>query len=198
MIHGDLYIPWPILINAKFLAKVSQQRQHYTLNSQNSYQRNIKLFWSFGFFCFGLGLHLDFRLQRRCLKRKFFIHFHKTFYWSSPDSRSRLLKASKRKFEQTAIGCANRPLERHGRSKANNWKRNHPTIEYLDTGLLVPGAFKLDHLQPFNSFTFILGSQFLLPQRANNGSWENFPFPIWIRLRGFSAWGIQTGPLAAL
>ena len=39
-------------------------------------------------------------------------------------------------------------------------------------------GFKLDHLQPFESilshkifnfFTFILGGQFLLPQRANNG-----------------------------
>ena len=47
-----------------------------------------------------------------------------------------------------------------------------------DKGVSVPGAFKLDHLQPFkpilfwnfsNFFTFILGSQFLLPQRANNG-----------------------------
>ena len=41
----------------------------------------------------------------------------------------------------------------------------------------MPGAFKLDHLQPiepilfhriFNFFSFILGGQFLLPQRANN------------------------------
>ena len=40
--------------------------------------------------------------------------------------------------------------------------------------LLVPGAFKLDHLQHFkpilfqkfyNFFTYILGGQFLLPQR---------------------------------
>ena len=47
----------------------------------------------------------------------------------------------------------------------------------------VPGAFKLEHLQPVepilfwnfsNFFTFILGSQFLLPQNANNGSWENY------------------------
>ena len=45
----------------------------------------------------------------------------------------------------------------------------------------MPGAFKLDHLQPFkpilfwkifNFFTFILGSPFLLPQRANNGKRE--------------------------
>ena len=34
--------------------------------------------------------------------------------------------------------------------------------------------FLLEHL---NFFTFILEGQFLLPQRANNGSWENFPFP---------------------
>ena len=44
-------------------------------------------------------------------------------------------------------------------------------------GFWVPGIFKLDHLQSFkpilirwfsNFFTFILGSQFLLPQWANN------------------------------
>ena len=43
----------------------------------------------------------------------------------------------------------------------------------------MPGAFKLDHLQPFkpilfrnfsNFFTFMLGSPFLLPQRVNNGT----------------------------
>ena len=42
----------------------------------------------------------------------------------------------------------------------------------------MPGTFKLDHLQPIepflfqkiiNFFTFILGGQFLLPQRANYG-----------------------------
>ena len=47
-----------------------------------------------------------------------------------------------------------------------------------DRGFSVPGAFKLDHLHPFKPllfwkfskfFTFILGGQFLLPQRANNG-----------------------------
>ena len=45
-----------------------------------------------------------------------------------------------------------------------------------DRGVLVLGTFKLDHLHPFklflfwkfsNFFTFILGGQFLLPQRAN-------------------------------
>ena len=42
----------------------------------------------------------------------------------------------------------------------------------------MPGAFKLDHMQLiepilcwkiFNFLAFILGGQFLLPQRANNG-----------------------------
>ena len=48
-------------------------------------------------------------------------------------------------------------------------------------GVSVPVAIKLEHLQPFKPilfwkisyfFTFILGSQFLLPQRANNGKRE--------------------------
>ena len=74
-------------------------------------------------------------------------------------------------------------------------------------GVWVSGAFKLDHLQPFkpilfwnfsNFFTFILGSPFLLPQRANNGKGKFLQLPIWMRQRGFSAWGIQTGPFAAL
>ena len=47
-----------------------------------------------------------------------------------------------------------------------------------DRGAWAPGAFKLDHLQSYEPilfqeififFTFILGGQFLLPQRANNG-----------------------------
>ena len=62
----------------------------------------------------------------------------------------------------------------------------------------MPGAFKLDHLQPFkpilfweifNFFTFILGSQFLLPQRANYGSWENFPSPNMDKTEGFQCLG---------
>ena len=67
-----------------------------------------------------------------------------------------------------------------------------------DTRDSVPGALKLDHLQPFkpilfwnfsNFFTFILGSQFWLPQRANNGSWENFPFPNMDWTEGFQCLG---------
>ena len=42
-----------------------------------------------------------------------------------------------------------------------------------------------------NFFTFILGSPFLLPQRANNGKGEFSQLQIWMRLRGLSAWGIQ-------
>ena len=56
----------------------------------------------------------------------------------------------------------------------------------------------LDHLQPIkpilflnfsNFFTFILGSQFLLPQRANYGSWENFPSPNMDKTEGFQCLG---------
>ena len=59
-----------------------------------------------------------------------------------------------------------------------------------DTGFWVPGAFKLDHLKPFkpilftkfsNFSTFILGGQFLLPQRerrAENGKMA-FSQPEW-------------------
>ena len=72
--------------------------------------------------------------------------------------------------------------------------------------LWVPGAFKLDHLHPvkpilfskfYNFFTFILGGQFLLPQRANNEKREFSQLQKWTRQRGLSAWGIQTGPFAA-
>ena len=75
-----------------------------------------------------------------------------------------------------------------------------------DKGFSVPGAFKLDHLQPIepillqkisNFFIFILGSQFLLPQRANNGKWEFIQPQNWMRQRVSSAWGIQTRPFAA-
>ena len=75
-----------------------------------------------------------------------------------------------------------------------------------DRGFSVPGTFKLDHLHPSkplllqkisNFFTFILGGQFLLPQRANNGRGEFIQLQNWMRQWVFSAWGIQTGPFAA-
>ena len=58
----------------------------------------------------------------------------------------------------------------------------------------MPGAFKLDHLQPteplflpnfHNFFTFILGGQFLLPQRANKGKRENHTTPKLDETKGF-------------
>ena len=62
--------------------------------------------------------------------------------------------------------------------RANIGKRESPNFRRdLDSGFPVPGALKLDHLQPikpllfpnfYNFFTFILGGQFLLSQRANN------------------------------
>ena len=75
-----------------------------------------------------------------------------------------------------------------------------------ETSVWVPGAIKLDHLQQINPtllqkfskiFTFILGGQFLLPQRGAGWKWENGNLPTWVRQRFFSAWGIQTGPFAA-
>ena len=66
-----------------------------------------------------------------------------------------------------------------------------------------PLAYEPDHLQPFklillsNFFkvsSFILGGQFLLPQRANNEKREFSQLQKWLRIRGFCAWGIQTGP----
>merc|ERR1711978_593562 len=46
-------------------------------------------------------------------------------------------------------------------------------------------------------FTFILGGQFLLPQRANNGKREFFQLQNRMRQGVFSDWGIQTGSFAA-
>ena len=71
----------------------------------------------------------------------------------------------------------------------------------------MPGAFKLEHLHSFkpflfgkffNFFTFILESQFLLPQRANNDKREIFQPKKWMTQRVFNAWGNQTGPSASL
>ena len=78
-------------------------------------------------------------------------------------------------------------------------KGNSPNSQYGgDWGVSVPGAFKLDHLQPFkpilswnfsNFFTFILGSQFLLPQRANNGKREILPTSNMDETEGFQCLG---------
>ena len=59
-----------------------------------------------------------------------------------------------------------------------------------ETRISVLLAFKLDHLQPVkllfshkisNFFTFILGSQFLLPQREKGWKCENGILPTWLR-----------------
>ena len=68
----------------------------------------------------------------------------------------------------------------------------------------VPGAFKSDYLQPFKPICFkkfficlifIIGGQFLLPQLANN---EKRGISKMQRRMRHKAWGIQTGPFAAL
>ena len=83
---------------------------------------------------------------------------------------------------------------------------NSPNSQYgWDKGISLPGAFKRDHLQPvkqilfpkfYNFFTFILEGQFLLTQEANTEKGKFSLLPIWMRLRGFCAWGIQSGPFA--
>ena len=59
---------------------------------------------------------------------------------------------------------------------ATSWERWIDSINEWGSGDWEPGAFKLDHLQLFKAilfwkflicFMFILGGQFLLPQRAN-------------------------------
>ena len=71
----------------------------------------------------------------------------------------------------------------------------------------MPGPFNLDHLQSlkpllfpnfYTFFTFILGGQFLLPQRANIGKRAISQLQNWMRQRVSSAWGSQTRPFAAL
>ena len=71
----------------------------------------------------------------------------------------------------------------------------------------MPGAFKLHHLQPFEPilfwkfssfFTFILGSHSLLPQTANYGSWENFPFPNMDETEGFQRMGQSNWTISSL
>ena len=75
-----------------------------------------------------------------------------------------------------------------------------------ETYVSVPGVFKLDHLQPFKHiffkqfseiFTFILGGQFLLPQKPNSEKREISQLQKEMRQGVFSAWGIQMGSFAA-
>ena len=80
-------------------------------------------------------------------------------------------------------------------------KGNSPNSRnWVIRGVSVPGAFKLDHLQPikpilfpkcYNFFTFMLGGQFLLPQRGEGWKRENGFLTTWVWHRSLSAWGIQ-------
>ena len=75
------------------------------------------------------------------------------------------------------------------------------TLKEMDErGISVPGAFKLDNLQPFkpilllkfsSSFTFILGSPFLLPQRANYEKREILPTSNMDETEGVQCLGIS-------
>ena len=53
-------------------------------------------------------------------------------------------------------------------------------------------------LEFFKMFHLYTGGQFLLPQRANTQKRDIFQFQKWMMQRVLSAWGIQTGPFAAL
>ena len=74
---------------------------------------------------------------------------------------------------------ANSYYPREGKTENGKIEFSQPESE---SGISVPGAFKLDHLQPvepilfckFSNFcTFILEGQFLLPQRGEDSKWEN-------------------------
>ena len=72
----------------------------------------------------------------------------------------------------------------------------------------MPGAFKLDHWQPVkliwsqnisNFLPFILVSPILItPERGRLKMGKKEIIRQLMRHRGFSAWGIQTGPFAAI
>ena len=77
--------------------------------------------------------------------------------------------------------------------KAENEKRVFTTRNGWDTGVSVPGAFKLGHVQPFkpillrnfsNFFSFILGGQLLLPQREEDWKRKRGIHQEWMRDRG--------------
>ena len=100
------------------------------------------------------------------------------------------------RFETPFIAILQESAKGKSHNSRNGWHR----------GVLVSGALKLDHMQLIKSLllpyfckfsTFILGTHFLLPQRANNGKREFFQLQNWMRQRVSSVWGIQTGPFAA-
>ena len=79
------------------------------------------------------------------------------------------------------------------------WRKgNSPNSKIgWDRGVWVPGAVKLDHLQPFKPILFWKFHHFLFScPRAHflysPGNWENGILPTWVRHKGLSARGIQT------
>ena len=86
-------------------------------------------------------------------------------------------------------------------------KGNYPNSRNgLDRWVSVPAAFKLDHLHPikpilfakfYNFFTFILEAISYYPRGLIMRKREFTQLQKWTEQRGFSAWGIQTGPFAA-
>ena len=86
-------------------------------------------------------------------------------------------------------------------------ENSHNPRKEWESGFSVLGAFKLDHLHPFkpllfwkisNFFTFVLGGQFLLPQRANKGKRGFSQLQKRMRQWVYGALGLHAGPFAAL
>ena len=118
-----------------------------------------------------------------------------------------------RPFQNSTFSFSNKlllrcPFSREGTNSAPKRVRDRKGEERFTTkcirhGLLNgfgihTGTFAVYFLTFFsNYFTFILGSPFLLPQRANNQKREFSKLQRWMKQRGFSARGIQTGPFAS-
>ena len=106
-------------------------------------------------------------------------------------------------------------LENGERKSAKIWT-HVVTVRHWENGILTAWVWEWDFsawgiqtgpfapcyanfiFQILQLFHFHIGGQFLLPQRANNEKRELSQLQNWTRQRGFCAWGIQTGPFAAL
>ena len=134
-------------------------------------------------------------------------HWHLKSYY--PSSAPWLIGCSRRHSPLTFVnrptGSGMADVTYYYSWEQNMRKRDTPNIGW-DTGVSVPGAFKLDHLQPVkpilfskfnNFFTFILGANSYYPRGLIMGKGNSHNSKKWMMQRVFSAWGIQTGPFAA-
>ena len=108
-------------------------------------------------------------------------------------------------FTTLLILILGRPIPYYPRERQEIGKGIQPKREW-GTGVSVLGAFRLDHLQPvklilFKNFTnlliCILGRPIPCYPRERGWKWDKGFTQKWMTHRGFSTWGIQTGPFAA-